>query len=69
MGVDRLLIIKYNLLPMLAGLITAYRLYFGRAKGGAPPRQRADVQTGSPPARPSAWAFAHSNYADGGAAF
>ncbi len=48
MGVDRLLIIKYNLLPMLAGLITAYRLYFGRAKGGAPPRQRADVQTGSP---------------------
>lgn len=47
MGVDRLLIIKYNLLPMLAGLITAYRLYFGRAKG-APPRQRADVQTGSP---------------------
>lgn len=32
MGVDRLLIIKYNFLPMLAGLTVAYRLYFSGAK-------------------------------------
>ncbi len=40
MGVDRLLIIKHNFLPMLAGLLTAYRLYFSGIKAGHP-RERA----------------------------